>query len=264
MFDSSTILVIDDEPNLQITLAAILHEAGYRVITAGSAGEALHCLANSSFDLIFLDLQMPDMDGLSLLSLIRQDAPEMPVLILTAHASMESAIQAVRQGANDYLLKPAAPQIILERVAEVLYKHRESQRRQKIVQKIQGLAAELQQIDRQAGQPETALLTASSRTLQRGDLLIDLYARYVTWRGELLPLTPSSFDYLVTLARHSPNPVSAEDLVMQSQGYQLTRHEANQMVRWRIHQLRTILELNASQPKHILTVRGVGYRFLAD
>ena len=75
-----------------------------------------------------------------------------------------------------------------------------------------------------------------------------------------VPLSPSTFDYLVTLARHAPTPVSYEALVMQSQGYELTRVEAQEMVRWRIHELRQALEPDPEHLQYVITVRGTGYR----
>jgi two-component system KDP operon response regulator KdpE len=78
--------------------------------------------------------------------------------------------------------------------------------------------------------------------------------------GRLIPLPPSAFDYLVTLVRHAPNPVPFETLVMQSQGYEMSRAEAQEMARWRIHQLRQALEPDPQNPRYILTERGMGYR----
>src|SRR5512143_3324234 len=126
---SSTILIVDDEPNLRRILAVILQRAGYQVSTAGTGHEAMEQLQANSFDLTFLDLKMPDVNGLDLLPKIRKLHPDMPVLILTAHATLDSAIEAVRGGARDYLLKPIDPPQILLRVSEILSEQGQPTRR---------------------------------------------------------------------------------------------------------------------------------------
>ncbi len=260
------ILVTDDEVNLRTTLAKILETANYAVKTAANPQEALKYLQAETFDLAFLDLRMPDMDGLTLLAEIRGLFPDMPVLILTAHASLESAMEAVRRGARDYLLKPVDPDIILARVKEVVSELEQPARRREIVSSIQSLLSELQQINGGDFQ-STNLLSAlpptdPSRFLQRGPFTVDLHARHVILNDDFIPLSPSNFDYLVTLLRHSPNPVSYEVLVKESQGYEMTRIEAQEMARWRIHELRKAIEPVPGKHQHIITVRGQGYRLV--
>src|SRR5450759_24895 len=99
---NDTILIVDDEPKLARSLALILQRAGYRVTTAGTANEGLQLLEAGAFDLVFLDIQLPDQSGIQVLPRIRSLFPDMPVIILTAHASLETAIEAVRAGATDY------------------------------------------------------------------------------------------------------------------------------------------------------------------
>ena len=108
---SASILIVDDEENLRLTLSRILNKAGYNITTASSGEEALNLTQAGAFELAFIDLLMPGMGGLALLKEFRKLYPEMPVLILTANATLDSAIEAVRQGARDYLLKPADPQL---------------------------------------------------------------------------------------------------------------------------------------------------------
>src|SRR5512136_1462630 len=100
-----TILIVDDEPNLRRSLGLILQRAGYFVTTAANAAEAIQLLQAGAYDLTFLDIKLPDQSGIQLLPQIRDLYPDMPVLILTAHASLDTAIEAVRAGAKDYLLK---------------------------------------------------------------------------------------------------------------------------------------------------------------
>jgi DNA-binding response OmpR family regulator len=120
MTGKATILVVDDEENLRRTLALILQREGYLVMTAASVGEARECLKAGTYDLVFLDVKLPDASGLTLLTEMRDQYPGVPVLILTAHDKLGVALEAVRNGAHDYMLKPVDPPILIARVKEVL------------------------------------------------------------------------------------------------------------------------------------------------
>jgi len=264
MSSTDSILIIDDESNLRLTLTAILQKAGYSVTAVGHPQDALQCLASGPYDLVFLDLKLPDMDGLALLTEMHRLYPDMPVLILTAHATLQSSIEAVRQGARDYLLKPIDPPLILTRVRDVLAEQQQSRRRREIVTQIHGLLEELGQIDGQDALTANLLpglpATSPTRFLQRGPFTLDLHARRAMLNEQLISLPPGAFEYLVALARHAPNAISCQDLVMQSQGYTLARLEAQDLARWRIHQIRLALETDPKRPQYVITVRGAGYR----
>ena len=115
-----SILIVDDEDPLRLSLSLILQKENYHVTTAASAEDALWYLQVQEYDLMFLDLSLPGMSGIDLLVKVHKRFPRMPVLILTAHAALETAIQAIRLGARDYLIKPVEPVLILARVKEVL------------------------------------------------------------------------------------------------------------------------------------------------
>jgi len=261
-----SILVVDDEPNLRYTLSLILQQAAYLVTTASSGKEALHSLEAGPFDLVFLDIKLPDISGMNLLPEIRKLYAEMPVLILTGHATVDTAMESVRHGARDYLVKPIDPAYLLGRVKEILSEKSQFQKRRELVEQIQNLLAELNEIDGTLTSP-TGLLTSVSpsdptRLLRKGNLTLDLHTRTVFCGGESISLPPSRFDYLVTLVRHSPNPVTYETLVMESQGYQVTRSEAREIARWQVHELRKAIEQEPDNPKMIITIRNVGYRLI--
>jgi DNA-binding response OmpR family regulator len=260
---SNTILVVDDEPSLRLTLGQILNDAGYMTSTAADGREALAFLGAGPYNLAFLDLNMPEMDGMSLLREIRRLYPDMPVLILTGHATLESAVEAVRYGANDYLFKPINPSRLLARIHEILAEQRQPQRRREIVGQIQNLLGELQQFDGAAlgmVSVETSPVN-SPRFLQRGRLTLDLQARQVMLASKVISLPGYAFDYLVTLMRHAPDSVPYQTLVFESQGLRLARVEAQETTRWWVYQLRKVLEPKSDRPEFILTVRGIGYRF---
>jgi DNA-binding response OmpR family regulator len=262
---AATILIVDDEENLRMTLSRILTKAGFNVTTASSGEEALRLIQAGAFDLAFIDLLMPGIGGLALLTELRRLYPEMPVLILTAHATLDSAIEAVRQGARDYLVKPADPQLLISRVKSILAEQQQPQRQREILAQIQTLVSELNQFNQatenQQGNPLNVLPpTDPARFLQRGPFVLDLHARHLTQNGAYIPLSPTNFDYLVTLVRHAPNPVTYEVLVRESQGYEMTRIEAREMARWRIHELRRAIEQDTKKPHYLITVRGSGYK----
>ena len=266
MLKQATILVIDDEPNLRNTLSVILQRGGYQVTTAANGAEALQRLQNGKFDMAFLDLKLPDTSGLELLPKIHRISPDLPILILTAHATLDSAIEAVRKGAKDYMLKPINPEYIMARVKEMLAEQKKPQRQREIITQVQGLLSELGVEGNQSQLlQETSTISPEldpDRFLQRGALLIDLHTRHVLFESRSIPLPPSSFDFLVTLLRHSPEPVSYEGLVKESQAYDLSRFEAREVARWQIHKIRKALEPDSSNPRHIITVRNFGYRLV--
>jgi DNA-binding response OmpR family regulator len=266
MSSAHTILIVDDELPLRQTLAMILQHEGYLVTTASGAAEARQYLQAGPFDAVFLDLKMPEVDGLALLAEFRQYHPEMPILILTAHATLESAMEAVRRGARDYLLKPIDPEVIVARLNEVLCSDKLPRRRREITAQMQELLGELDQMDKHAPPvAETGArlpLNDTARFLKRGVFTLDLHTRRVMLNNEQILLPPSTFDYLVTLMRHSPNPVTYAMLVQESQGYSMSRAEAREMSRGRVHELRKALEKNMRHPEHIITVRDVGYRLV--
>jgi DNA-binding NtrC family response regulator len=114
------ILVVDDEKNIRLTLTHALAPEGYVVSSAINGEEALHMLDASPFDLMLLDLKMPGMDGMEVLRLAREQFPDLAVVIITAHGTVESAVEAMKLGAVDFIQKPFAPGEIRDLVAAVL------------------------------------------------------------------------------------------------------------------------------------------------
>ena len=114
------ILIIDDEPQLRRSLFLILKYCNYLVTCAENAHEGLRLLREGEYDLLFLDVKLPDGNGLSLLPTVLQMHPSLPVILLTAHGEQSAASEALKMGARAYLLKPIDPEDILARVEETL------------------------------------------------------------------------------------------------------------------------------------------------
>jgi DNA-binding response OmpR family regulator len=261
-----SVLIVDDEVTLRQSLSMVLQSDGYKVTAAASADEAGQLLNAGAFDLVFLDLKMPGKDGLVMLKDIRRMYPHMPVLILTAHATLDSAMEAVRSGAKDYLLKPIDPEQILNRAKEIIEENQQPARLRQVVSQIQELIDELNTGNQPVDTKKPELTPGQenpARFIKRGGVTLDLFTRRVQVDEKDVSLPPSTFDFLVTLIRHSPTPVSYEQLVRESQGYSLARVEAREMSRWQIHEIRKAIESDIAHPRYIITVRDVGYRLVS-
>jgi two-component system, NtrC family, response regulator len=101
-----TILIVDDEKNYPLILSAILEEEGFETFTANSGHEALEILANTDIDLVLTDMKMPSMDGIELLEKIKAKDQDLPVIMMTAHGTVDKAVEAMQKGAYNYILKP--------------------------------------------------------------------------------------------------------------------------------------------------------------
>ncbi|MBU0496156.1 MAG: response regulator transcription factor [Chloroflexi bacterium] len=236
MAESLHTLVVDDEAGIRFFLAETLEQAGHVVTSAISGPQALELLQDTAFDLVLLDLKLGGrVDGLRVLEAIRWRWPTTVVIILTAHGSLDSALTAIQEGVDGYLLKPVRPEQVRQAVREAF------ERRRKLVQ--------------EEGEEE-------ERTLQRGPLAVDLEQHVATRDGQPLDLTPREFRLLAHLMQNEHRVVPPPELarVVREYGPDST-HEARQIIRWYVHHLRQKIEPDPAEPHHILNVRGVGYRF---
>ncbi len=269
MTGTHRILIIDDEATLRQTLARILQRAGFEAITAGSALEGLNLLGRETMDLIYMDIRMPDMNGLEALKAIRVKFPDLPVILFTAQPDLNSALEALRSGANDYLLKPLRPEIILGRTRAILAKQARERRKKEVQSKIADLQMELNGLEKEAEtqpalEPNSKSFSLDDRYLKRGQFTFDLHARRVNIGDQTISLQPVSFDYLLVLARHSPNVVDYQTLVAEAQGYQAELREAQDLVKWHVHHIRQAIEPDKQKPAYLINVRGTGYRLVVD
>jgi DNA-binding response OmpR family regulator len=118
------VLIVDDEKNIRLTLSQALSSLAVEVDTAEDGQQALSKVQENGFALVLLDLQMPGIDGLEVLRRLRDERPEIPVIIITAHGNIESAVEAVKLGAIEFLPKPFVPDEIRALVSRVLDRHK--------------------------------------------------------------------------------------------------------------------------------------------
>lgn len=236
MMEATHTLIVEDEASIRFFLEKTLGRSGHIVETASSGEEALDRLKDTSFDLVMLDLKLGGrVDGLRVLEAVRWQWPETVVVILTAHGSLESAMAAIREGVDGYLLKPVEPAEVRQAVQEALGRRKDMARIQE--------------------EKERA-------PLHHGPFSIDPERHLVTRNGEPLELTPREFSLLVHLVQNAHRVVSPKELVRVVGQYEVEdMHEARQIVKWYIHRLRRKVEPDPSKPCYILNVRGVGYRF---
>ncbi|NPA27159.1 MAG: response regulator transcription factor [Chloroflexi bacterium] len=219
------ILLIEDEVSLARVLRDYLQQAGYRVSVAYRGDEGLAMFEREQPDLVLLDLNLPGMDGLDVARAIRRKS-NTPIIMITARSDEVDQLIGLEIGADDYIVKPFSPRLLLARVRAVL-------------RRTQGASP----------QP---------RKLRVGDVEIDLDAHTVTRAGEPIRLTPTEFRLLATMAQH-PGRVFTRSQLLDALGYHYTGYERT--IDAHIKNLRAKLEPDPKHPRYIETVFGVGYRF---
>jgi DNA-binding response OmpR family regulator len=258
MNPTECILVVDDEKNIRLVLKEGLEAQGYNVEEAANAEDALRLFERQSFDLVLLDLKLPGMDGLELLTRIHKRSPQTVIIMLTAYATLDSAVQALRQGAYDYLTKPSSIPQIVESVERGLLKKREQVRRAQVIDQLEQTLAELKR-ETLATQTPSDL---KGRFVQTQTLMIDRGKRLVVRGDQAIGLSATEFDLLDYLVQHSDRLVTAREIVKEIQGYDLVEEDARPLVRVHIQRLRQKLEDDPENPNYVLNVRGRGYRFV--
>jgi two-component system phosphate regulon response regulator OmpR len=222
---TSRILLIEDDQRLAGMVQSYLGEAGFRTTIAetGTAGIALH--SRETFDVLILDLMLPDMDGLDVCRVIRERAAT-PILMLTARGDAMDRVVGLELGADDYLPKPFEPRELLARLKAIL---------------------------RRAGTEKPAEM------LRFGRLEIDLGARKVLLAGDERTLTSHQFALLAILAQHAGRVLSRDAIMDLLKNERLEAFDRSIDVH--ISRIRAAIEDDPKKPQRVITVRGAGYVF---
>jgi DNA-binding response OmpR family regulator len=224
------ILIVDDDAMAREILKRILEHAGYEVMTAGSGPEALRKLHEGIPHLVVVDLMMPEMDGFELCRRIKSHL-DVPIVILSAVAAIESKVEGLQMYAEDYIVKPFEKEELVARVQRVLRRYGES-----------------------AGveQPEVVI---------DQELQINFVQHWARVKGQQVTLTPTESKLLFLLVRNAGRVVTNETLLAKAWAGDEEAYEEG--LRVHISRLRSKIESNPSKPVYIQTKRGVGYKFSA-
>jgi two-component system, OmpR family, KDP operon response regulator KdpE len=221
------ILVCDDEPQILRTLRVILGEAGYEVVTAASAEEALDTASEDPPEAAILDLLLPDGDGVAVTQSIRAWS-EMPILVLSAVGEETEKIRALDAGADDYVTKPFGPGELVARLNAVLR--------------------------RAAGNQDEPTVIVDG-------LQLDFAAHSVALDGRPVHLTPTEFELLGTLVRNRGRLLTHSALLREVWG--AANEDDVPLLRAHIANLRRKIEPEPANPRYVTTDLGIGYRFAA-
>ncbi len=251
------ILVVDDEPTARRSWRDILRLEGYHVEVAADGKAALEAMEKTEFDIVLLDLKMPGMSGVEVLRAASKLYPDTQIIVLTAHGSLDSAIEALRQGAHDYLLKPASPEDVLDSVAGALAIRAEAQHKRLLLGQIE---SSLQQLKDVEGVEAQARLNVQVVTLGNG-IMMDM-ARREIWRGsDKVTLTTTEGKLMQVLWENRGRVMTHRELVLLVQGYETSDWEAPEVLRPLVSRLRRKLAVFPGGREWIVNVRGTGYVF---
>ena len=223
--NDTTLLLVDDEPQIRRVLQTTLYEAGYGVILAKNGREGIDTVVRQHPDLVFLDINLPDMSGFDACRLIRLSFAG-PILMVSVRNSVRDKIAALDAGADDYIVKPFAMGELLARVRAAL--------RRSV-----------------AGEPLPKIETS--------ELTLDLEMRRVNVRGDRVHLTPKEFDLLRVLVTQQGRPVSHRKILQMVWGPEYA--EETESLRVMIGQLRSKIEKDPAHPHYIVTIPWIGYMF---
>ena len=224
---SSKIIIVEDDPNILEALKYNLGKEGYDTITAIDGVQALELARTNKPDLIILDIMLPKMSGFEVCRILRKEMA-IPIIMLTARDDEIDKVTGLDLGADDYMTKPFSMRELMARIR-----------------------AMLRRVEIQTVIPETPL--------SFGDLEVDTLHHMITRAGNTLNLSPKEFDLLVFLTSNKGLVFTRDQLLEKVWGYYYSgdTRTVDVHIRW----LREKIEANSEEPKHLITIRGVGYKF---
>lgn len=231
----ASVLLIDDDVRLRQMLAEYLQRHGIDTEGASTAAAAQRVLQRGHFDLVLLDLMLPDEDGVSLCRRLRESRPGLPIIMLSAKGDDVDRIVGLEVGADDYLAKPCNLRELVARIFTVL---------------------------RRSGRQSTSEAARSGEILHIGEFELDLWRRSLRRNGEPVRITTAEYQLLEVLVTHGRRVLNRDELMNLSSG---RRSEAfSRSIDILISRLRHVLEPDPAAPRYIQTVWGRGYMFVPD
>jgi two-component system phosphate regulon response regulator PhoB len=225
------VLVAEDDLDLQSFLRETLEAEGMSVLTASDGTSALLAVGAEAPDIVLLDLDLPDLDGLEVLSALRRQG-NLPVIVITGRRMEQDRVAGLERGADDYVVKPFSARELVARIRSVL---RRSQ----------------------------GPVEVEADVLTHDGLVVDRAAREVHLDGRLVELTKREFDLLAFLAAHPRRVFSRQELLNEVWGSS-EDWQVPATVTEHVRRVRLKLETDPTNPQWIHNVRGVGYRFLGS
>ncbi len=226
---SKKILVVDDEKKIVNVVRGYLEQAGFNVAVAYDGQQALNAFRHEKPNLVLLDLNLPGLDGLDVARSLRKES-SVPIIMLTARVEETDCLIGLELAADDYIVKPFSPREVVARVRAVL-------------RRVEGE-------------------TAPTEILRAGEITLDLSKHNVTLRGESVDLTPTEFDLLTALLQNPGRAFTRLQLLDRVQGESYEGY--GRTIDAHIKNLRQKIGDDPKNPRYILTVFGVGYKFAED
>lgn len=267
------VLVVDDEAAIRYSVSKTLQRVGYQVRDAASGEDALDVIQAQTFDVVLTDIRMPGLDGVELVRRIKDADPDTVVILMTAYPSLSTAVEALRLGAHDYLIKPSSSQDIKTSVARGIERARHLKRRRALLDAIRSSVFELSKggeevkggDDLLGGEDDEAIMPpitepVSDNVMVLGPLTIYTSRYQISVGDKPINLTPTEFDLLLYLAAHRGRVVSCHELVREVRGYAVDEAEAREVIRPHVSNLRRKLKEAGQDADVIVNVRGIGYR----
>ena len=249
--NSFRLLIVDDEDTPRLTLLQILQLEGYEVTAVESAAAALVELRRCKFDGMIVDIKMPGMSGLELVEKLSEQLPDMCVIVLTAHGTFDSAVQALRLRVVDYLQKPASPELILSSLKRNLGKTNGQNGNSKL--------AEVKAQYSSSFKKNAVSNTETTQFHFTNGIAIDCNRRRVSWNGDVVLLTPAESRLVEILLANYTLVVKHQDLVEKIYGYTASIDESARILRPIVSRLNKKLERGPGGKSWIKNVRGKGY-----
>lgn len=232
MMSKQKVLVVDDEPSIVKLVQFNLEKEGFAVEVASDGPSALAKVVEGLFDLIVLDLMLPQMDGLEVCKEIRKKNSHLPILMLTAKNEEFDKVLGLELGADDYMTKPFSPRELVARVKAIL---------------------------RRMGALREQGIQEDRKYLRVGELEMDTEGYEVRKNGDPVDLTPKEFELLIHLASHRGKVLSRDQLLNAVWDYDYIGD--TRIVDVHVSHLREKVEEDSRNPIYIKTVRGIGYKF---
>lgn len=227
------ILIIEDDKNIADLLILHLGDSGYDTTHCERGSDGLNAALEEKFDLVVLDIMLPDLDGFEICKRLRSEESYVPILMLTSKSEEMDRVLGLELGADDYLTKPFSIRELIARVKAIFRR--------------------VESISNQSGGED------AKGILRIGDLEIDIEKRKTTLSGKPVELTVKEFDLLKLFSSNPGRAYSRELLLSMVWGYQFDGYDHT--VNSHINRLRSKIEDDPANPKFIKTVWGYGYRF---